>query len=174
MSINILLTQTHTGTVKPIDSLATLPQHSVPCLSSLQPYPCSPMKLALVSSFITTFSFFFALVVMFSVVRSLVLAPLLYSRTHTHTHTRTYVHHIDTYRQRERGRGRHLCVVRLSALCNHIFCRLHLRFLHILLYPIYCMSISHICIVMDFFRFLSIRIWIYKVVYIGVYARLYI
>lgn len=173
MSINILLTQTHTGTVKPIDSLATLPQHSVPCLTSLQPYPCSPMKLALVSSFITTFSFFFCAcchVFCRSFARS--GAPAVLS--HTYTHTRTYVYHIDTYRQRERGRGRHLCVVRLSALCNHIFCRLHLRFLHILLYPIYCMSISHICIVMDFFRFLSIRIWIYKVVYIGVYARLYI
>lgn len=174
MSINILLTQTHTGTVKPIDSLATLPQHSVPCLSSLQPYPCSPMKLALVSSFITTFSFFFLrlLSCFLSFVRSF-WRPCC-TLAHIHTHTRTYVHHIDTYRQRERGRGRHLCVVRLSALCNHIFCRLHLRFLHILLYPIYCMSISHICIVMDFFRFLSIRIWIYKVVYIGVYARLYI
>lgn len=122
MSINILLTQTHTGTVKPIDSLATLPQHSVPCLSSLQPYPCSPMKLALVSSFITTFSFFFfALVVMFSVVRSLVLAPLLYSRAHTHTHTHVHMYTILTHTGREREVEGDTCVLFACLRCVIIF-----------------------------------------------------
>lgn len=120
MSINILLTQTHTGTVKPIDSLATLPQHSVPCLSSLQPYPCSPMKLALVSSFITTFSFFFCAcchVFCRSFARS--GAPAVLS--HTYTHTPTYVHHIDTYRQREREVEGDTCVLFACLRCVIIF-----------------------------------------------------
>lgn len=116
MSINILLTQTHTATVKPIDSLATLPQHSLSRPSSPQPYPCSPMKLALVSSFITTFSFF-ALVVMFSVVRSLVLAPLLYSRTHTHTYICTPYWHIQTEREVEGD----TCVLFACLRCVIIF-----------------------------------------------------
>lgn len=120
MSINILLTQTHTGTVKPIDSLATLSQHSVPCLSSLQPYPCSPMKLALVSSFITTFSFFFCAcchVFCRSFARS--GAPAVLSHTYTHTHVHMYT--ILTHTGREREVEGDTCVLFACLRCVIIF-----------------------------------------------------
>lgn len=124
------------------------------------------MKLALVSSFITTFSFFCACCHVFchSFARS--GAPAV------PTHTDAYVHHIDTYRQRKREVEGDTCVLFACLRCVIIF------FVgstppspHIFFYPIYCMSISHICIVMDFFRFLSIRIWVYIVVYIAVHMR---
>lgn len=120
MSINILLTQTHTGTVKPIDSLATLPQHSVPCLSSLQPYPCSPMKLALVSSFITTFSFFLRLLSCFlSFVRSFWRPCCTLAHIHTHTHVHMYT--ILTHTGREREVEGDTCVLFACLRCVIIF-----------------------------------------------------
>lgn len=80
------------------------------------------MKLALVSSFITTF-FLRLLSCFLSFVRSFVCSfwrpcCTIRAESQTHTHKHTDVHHIDTYRQRD-------TCVRLSALCNHIFCRLH-------------------------------------------------
>lgn len=121
MSINILLTQTHTGTVKPIDSLATLPQHSVPCLSSLQPYPCSPMKLALVSSFITTFSFFFLrlLSCFLSFVRSFWRPCCTLAHIHTHIHVHMYT--ILTHTGREREVEGDTCVLFACLRCVIIF-----------------------------------------------------
>lgn len=119
MSINILLTQTHTGTVKPIDSLATLPQHSVPCLSSLQPYPCSPMKLALVSSFITTFSFLRLLSCFLSFVRSFWRPCCTLAHIHTHTHVHMYT--ILTHTGREREVEGDTCVLFACLRCVIIF-----------------------------------------------------
>lgn len=129
MSINILLTQTHTHTHR--DSKA----HWLPCnilpLSLLLFSPSVPFRnLTLAVQwnwrlFLVLLQHFFLrlLSCFLSFVRSFARSgapavPSGQNRKHTHTHTYgcTPYWHIQTERD---------TCVRLSALCNHIFCRLH-------------------------------------------------